>query len=78
MNIQVGTIVEVEWDDGKRGVYRIGFEGESNLADCVIAVDAPLPRALCGASEGDSRTYRAGHVERTVRVIRVRGEDDAV
>lgn len=69
--VAVGSTVEVEWDDGQRGVYEIG--SESDLAQNVIAPDAPLARAIRGASEGDVRTYLAGRSRRTVTVIRVDG-----
>jgi transcription elongation GreA/GreB family factor len=69
--VAVGSTVEIEWDDGERGVYAIGEE--SNLARNVIAADAPLARAIYGANAGDVRTYLGGRGLRTVRVLRVGG-----
>jgi transcription elongation GreA/GreB family factor len=72
--VVIGSTVEVQWDDGGRGRYLIG--AETDLAQNVLGVDAPLARAICGASAGEVRTYRAGRCFRSVTVLQVEGSLD--
>ncbi len=73
LRVGIGTTVELEWAGGNRSVYSIGAEGVSDLANHVIAADAPLARAIIGATAGDARTYHAGRSDWIVTVVRVGG-----
>jgi transcription elongation GreA/GreB family factor len=75
--VKVGSIVEVEWDDGVRGVYRIGAEGESAPNKKIIGADAPVAVAICGASKGDIRGYMVRGGWRSVTVVSVGSEQRA-
>jgi transcription elongation GreA/GreB family factor len=72
--IAVGAVVEVAWEDGEHAIYLIAAEScpEKN----VIATDAPLARAIYGATTGESRTFCAGRRLRTVRIVRIEGAHD--
>jgi len=69
--VGVGRTVEIEWADRGRSIYLIGAEGSSDLANDVIAADAPLAHAVIGATAGDVRTYRVGGSSWTVTVINI-------
>jgi transcription elongation GreA/GreB family factor len=73
--VRLRSIVEIEWDDGVRGVYRIGAESESDPNSKVIGADAPVAAAITGACEGDIRRYMVRGGWRSVTVLSIHSEE---
>lgn len=72
--VEIGSTVEVEWEDGARATYSI--DEESRLSQSVISADAPLARAIVGARSGETRTFSAGRNVRTARVLAITRDAD--
>ncbi len=55
--VQIGTCVELEFDDGRVKTLTIGGPMESEPSAGIISYQSPLGRALLGARVGEIREY---------------------
>lgn len=72
--VALHTHVEVELVDESGGAERLAFDlvadAQADFARGLLAVGAPLARAILGHRAGDEVAYRAGDIFR-VRIVRV-------
>jgi transcription elongation GreA/GreB family factor len=66
--VQFGSTVSIERDDGRRQTFRIVGEDEADPAHGTLSHVAPLARALFGKSVGD--TVQAGQSEAEIVEVR--------
>jgi transcription elongation GreA/GreB family factor len=65
--VEIGTTIEID-REGTCERWKIADVGESDIAEGVIACDAPLARAVLGARRGDTRSFRAGPRHWTINI----------
>jgi transcription elongation factor GreA len=65
--VKIGSIVEIEFEDGKLISVKIGDYTESDPAKGIISYKSPLGSALLGAAPGDECIYRV--TERIIKVV---------
>jgi len=70
--VQPGVHVDVVYEDGQVVRAVIGRERSSNARLGIVGIDAPLGRAICGAREGERRSFMAGRLERVVHISLIR------
>jgi len=73
----VGAEVAVQYETGKRVTILLCKPGTSRPGvqygvDALVGVDAPLGRAVLGATVGDTRKFRAGRFQHEVRIEAIR------
>lgn len=66
-SVTIGSIVEVEFENGTVETFRLGDYTESNPTRGIISYKSPLGSALLGAKAGEAREYHLGGL--TQRVI---------
>lgn len=71
--VQIGSAVEIEFDDGTEMTLTIGGHLDSAPEAGIVAYDTPLGQALLDAEVGEERAYTVGknRLIVTVRSIRV-------